>query len=35
MNVNGYETKTTFWEDFSIADVFGVSAVKDTYKSLQ
>lgn len=31
MNVNGYETKTTFWEDFSIADVFGVSAVRDTY----
>lgn len=32
MNVNGYETKTTFWEDFSIADMFGVNAVKDTYK---
>lgn len=31
MNINGYETKTTFWEDFSIADVFGTSAVKDTY----
>lgn len=31
MNFNGYETKTTFWEDFSIADVFGISAVKDTY----
>lgn len=31
MNVNGYETKTTFWEDFSIADVFGVNAVRDTY----
>jgi len=29
---NGYETKTTFWEDFSIADRFGISAVKDTYK---
>ena len=29
---NGYEVKTTFWEDFSIADRFGVSAVKDTYK---
>lgn len=23
---------TTFWQDFSIADAFGVSAVKDTYK---
>ena len=32
MNVNGYETKTTFWSDFSIADVFGVKAIKDTYK---
>lgn len=31
MNVNGYETKTTFWEDFSIADMFGINAVKDTY----
>ena len=32
MNVNGYETFTTFWEDFSIADRFGVSAIKDTFK---
>lgn len=29
---NGYETKTTFWQDFSIADTFGKSAVKDTFK---
>ena len=28
----GYEPKTTFWQDFSIADRFGLSAVKDTYK---
>lgn len=28
---NGYELKTTFWEDFSIADVFGPAAVQDTY----
>lgn len=27
-----YETKTTFWTDFSIADRFGATAVKDTYK---
>lgn len=27
----GYECKTTFWEDFSIADRFGVDAIKDTY----
>lgn len=31
MNVNGYETQTTFWEDFSIADMFGAEAVKDTF----
>lgn len=31
MNVFGYETKTTFWEDFSIADRFGVNAIRDTY----
>jgi len=31
MNLNGYETKTTFWTDFSIADRFGIEAVKDTY----
>ena len=28
----GYEPKTTFWQDFSIADRFGIDAVKDTYK---
>lgn len=27
----GYEIKTTFWEDFSIADQFGLEAVRDTY----
>ena len=32
MAENGYQVKTTFWEDFSIADRFGVAAVKDTYK---
>lgn len=32
MIVNGYETKTTFWDDFSIADRFGINAIKDTYK---
>ena len=31
MNVNGYETKTTFWSDLSIADHFGFKAVKDTF----
>ena len=28
----GYEAKTTFWDDFCIADLFGVKAIKDTYK---
>lgn len=28
---NGYEMETTFWNDFSIADRFGISAVKDTF----
>lgn len=32
MVVNGYKTFTTFWDDFSIADMFGVAAIKDTYK---
>lgn len=32
MTVNGYETQTTFWMDFSIADRFGIRAIKDTYK---
>lgn len=29
---NGYVLTTTFWEDFSIADHFGVDAIKDTFK---
>lgn len=32
MVVNGYETKTTFWDDFTIADAYGESAIKDTYE---
>ena len=27
----GYEPKTTFWQDFSIADAFGTKAIRDTY----
>ncbi len=27
-----YKQKTTFWIDFSIADKFGIDAIKDTYK---
>ena len=29
--MTGYEFKTTFWSDFSIADRFGKSAVQDTF----
>ena len=28
---NGYEMTTTFWQDFSIADCFGVASVRDTF----
>lgn len=28
---NGYEMKTTFWHDFSIADKFRLDAIQDTY----
>ena len=28
----GYKQITTFWQDFSIADSFGESAIRDTYK---
>ena len=31
MKENGYEVKTTFWEDFSIAERFGLSAIQDTF----
>lgn len=27
-----YELQTTFWSDFSIADMFGLNAIRDTYK---
>lgn len=32
LDMSGYQPKTTFWSDFTIADAFGESAVKDTYK---
>lgn len=28
---NGYEMTTTFWDDFSIADIFGEDAIRDTF----
>lgn len=32
MYLGAYECKTTFWMDFSIADRFGLNAVRDTFK---
>ena len=32
MYLNDYECQTTFWQDFEIADAFGIAAIKDTYK---
>lgn len=29
---NGYETKTTFWNDFTIADYYGEEAVENTFE---
>ena len=29
--LTGYKPITTFWEDFSIAEAFGIEAIKDTY----
>lgn len=31
MIINGYEMKTSFWNDFTIADAFGIDAIKDTF----
>ena len=31
MMMGNYETQTTFWTDFTIADRFGLDAVRDTY----
>ena len=30
--INGYQMTTTFWEDFSIAERFGIKAIKDTFR---
>lgn len=32
MNLNGYTTFTTFWQDFTIAESFGKEAIRDTFK---
>ena len=31
IDMTGYKPKTTFWEDFSIADAFGTKEVQDTF----
>lgn len=31
LEMSGYEPKTTFFTDFTIADAFGAKAVQDTY----
>ncbi len=31
MRLLDYECNTTFWNDFSIAERFGVEAIRDTY----
>lgn len=30
--LNGYKPMTTFWNDFDIAEAFGVDAIKDTFQ---
>lgn len=32
LNELGYETQTTYFMDFSIAEKFGIEAIRDTYK---
>lgn len=32
MKLMDYECKTTFWDDFTIAENFGKNAILDTYK---
>lgn len=29
--MTGYKPQTSFWQDFSIADSFGTSAIRDTF----
>ena len=32
-DMTGYRPKTTFWEDFSIAEVFGRRAIEETFRN--
>ena len=31
-SMSGYSAKTTFWDDFTIADKYGKDAIEDTYE---
>ena len=31
LDMSGYQPKTTFWQDFEIANAFGKKAVEDTF----
>lgn len=33
VEIPGYEMKTTFWSDFTIADYFGIPAIRDTFEN--
>ncbi len=35
MKLLDYECQTTFWEDFSIAELFGEEAIRDTYERVK
>ena len=35
MAENGYNVQTTFWEDFSAADIFGLSAIQDKQPAIK
>ena len=30
--LTGYKPKTTFWDDFTIADAFGLAEIRDTFE---
>ena len=32
LEMSGYQPKTTFWSDFTIADCFGNRAIQDTFR---
>ena len=31
--ITGYKPKTTFWQDFNIAEMFGENGIRDTFKT--